>query len=80
MINPKSLENLRSFNQISPEKHKEISSKGGRASGASRRKFARLKRFFDAYMIYLENRGNFEEISRMKTNEVGKKLRKLEEL
>jgi len=43
-MNDKSLENLTLFNKIPPEKHREISRKGGIASGASRIRKAEIRK------------------------------------
>lgn len=80
MINPKSLENLRSFKELDEKTHKELSSKGGKASGESRRKFKRLKKTFDAYMMYFSHRETFEHIAKMNSKQLAKAMKKLEEI
>ena len=42
--------NLIPFNQMTPERHRELSAKGGRASGVTRRKKADMRRQLIAIM------------------------------
>ena len=80
MINPKSLENLKPFNEIDTAKHKELSSKGGKASGETRRKQKRLWETFKAYSMYLNHREEFESISRTNAKQINKAIKKLENI
>ena len=46
-------ENLTPFNLMDPERHRELSRKGGRASGAARRRRARKRRIL-AFLLSVE--------------------------
>ena len=59
MINPKSLENLRSFDKMDKELHKALSSKGGKAAAISKRErkedeefLAALHKYGDRFVEY----------------------------
>ena len=52
-------ENLRSFKDIPEEEHKEISKKGGIASGEARRKKAELKKELEMILNSKNNKGKY---------------------
>lgn len=66
MINPKSLKNLTTFKDMDANRHKEISSKGGKASGASRKRKGRLTRKVTAYLsLSMQEMKEMQEIYRL---------------
>ena len=61
MINPKSLENLRTFDKMTPEKRAAVWHKAGKASGESRRKkkqeneiITALTKYGSAFKVFLD--------------------------
>jgi hypothetical protein len=52
MINPKSLDNLKPFDTMDRERHREISRRGGIASGASRRELRALREKLEAVLRF----------------------------
>lgn len=79
MSNPKSLENLNRFDQMDTAKHRELSSKGGKASGIARRKKRARAKMLDAILTYGDFFDTFMELIEMSREELNRLL-PLEEL
>lgn len=62
MVNPKSLDNLQSFDTMDSEKHKELSRRGGLASAAARRELREQKEMMTAIMKYGSAFATFSKI------------------
>lgn len=72
MINPKSLENLRSFDTIDRDLHRSISSKAGKKSGESRRKKKQEQEIITALTKYGSAFKIFLDLSEMSPSEFNK--------
>lgn len=77
MYNPKSLENLRRFDEMDKKKQRELSRKGGLASAKARRHKRERGKMLDAMLKYGHFFQMFLEITDMTPAEMKRELKNL---
>ena len=80
MINPKSLENLKGFDKMDAARHKELSSKGGKARAQQRRDVKEQAEMIIAIMRYKEFFKTLNQLLSMDSDQLERLINKIDEL
>lgn len=80
MINPKSLENLKGFDKMDAARHKELSSKGGKARAQRRRDVKEQANMLMAIMRYQAFFKTLNQLMSMDSDQLERLINKIDEL
>lgn len=80
MINPKSLENLKGFDKMDAARHKELSSKGGKARAQRRRDVIEQANMLMAIMRYQAFFKTLNQLMSMDSDQLERLIDKIDKL
>lgn len=80
MINPKSLENLKGFDKMDAARHKELSSKGGKARAQQRRNIIKQTDMLIAIMRYKDFFKTLNQLMSMDSDQLERLIDKIDKL